>query len=313
MTLKALRSSLFVMGVFALVVIHLPSASAQSGQVAPPNLGTIPLNFSQTRVVEGDGTAIVNVQLTLAFNNQTGADLWDPNRPLTVSFTTRNRTATAGTCGTGGADYVALSTFFQFTGQLSQTTTMQVCSDELSEGDEQFELVFTVTENHPNYGVSIQPSPNGVVTITDDEPLPALSITPAIQVAEPSSGTASATFTVSLSGPINQRPVTVDFATGPGTAAAGTTCPRSSENVDYLTKAGTLTFSPPSNLLQSPQIPRTQRVTVSVCSDSNRIEGPETFFVNLTRPVNATLTAGGTVTSLTSPKLSVTRGTATIN
>jgi len=312
MSLKVLRSSLYVMGVLALLGIHLPSATAQGTQ-APPYLGTIQLNFSQTKVVEGDGTAIVSVQLTLAFDNQTGAGLWDGNRPLTVNFTTRNRTATAGTCGTGGADYVALSSFFQFTGQLSQTTSMQVCSDELSEGDEQFELEFTVTESHPNYGVSIQTGRNGIVTITDDEPLPALSITPTIQVAEPSSGTASATFTVSLSGPINQRPVTVDFATAPGTAAAGTTCPRLTENVDYLTKAGTLTFSPPSNLLQSPQIPRTQRVTVSVCSDRNRIEGPETFFVNLTRPVNATLTAGGTVTSPTTPKLSVTRGTATIN
>jgi hypothetical protein len=111
---------------------------------------------------------------------------------------------------------------------------MQVCSDELSEGDEQFELEFTVTESHPNYSVSIQPSRTGIVTITDDEPLPALTVTPTIQVAEPSSGTASAVFTVSLSGPINQRPVTVDFATAPGTAAAGTSCPRSTENVDYL-------------------------------------------------------------------------------
>lgn len=102
MTLTSLRSSLFVVGAFALIVVHLPSAIAQSGVVNPPFLGSIPLNFSQTRVVEGDGTAIANVQLTLAFDNQTGADLWDPNRQLTVSFTTRNRTATAGTCGRRG-------------------------------------------------------------------------------------------------------------------------------------------------------------------------------------------------------------------
>jgi hypothetical protein len=154
------------------------------------------------------------------------------------------------------------------------------------------------------------------VTITDDEPLPTLGITPTVQVAEPSFGTANVEFVVSLTGPINQRPVTVEFNTSPGTAAAGTVCPPRSTSADYLTKAGTLTFSAPSNLLQSPQIPRTQRVSVAVCSDTNRIEGAETFFVNLARPVNATLsgTGGALTTSPTStPKESVTRGQATIN
>jgi hypothetical protein len=109
--------------------------------------------------------------------------------------------------------------------------------------------------------------------------------------------------------------VTVEYNTSPGTASAGTRCPLRTENVDYLTKTGTLTFSPPSNLLQSPQIPRTQRFSVAVCADGNRIEGPETFFANLSRPVNATLAgAAGPSSSLTSgPKLSVTQGQATIN
>ena len=176
----------------------------------------------------------------------------------------------------------------------------------------------TATENHANYYISFSPGrvPQQV-TITDDEPLPTLGITPTVQIAEPSSGTANAEFVVSLTGPISQRPVTVQYSTSPGTAAAatGTACPPRSTNADYLSKAGTLTFSPPSNLLQSPQIPRTQRVTVAVCSDANRTEGAETFFVNLARPVNAALAGtGGVTTSLTStPKESGTRGQATIN
>jgi hypothetical protein len=305
------------MGVIVFCLLHLSPAFGQgSGVVIPPQTA-LPLNFSQARVVEADGTAVVNVQITFAFDSEDLADIWSGQRPLTVGYTTENGTARAGTCGTAGADYISTSGSVQFTGQLSQTAILQICSDDLSEGDEQFGLLLTATENHPNLYISFRPGrvPQ-LVTITDDEPLPTLGITPTVQVAEPSFGTANVEFVVSLTGPINQRPVTVEFNTSPGTAAAGTVCPPRSTSADYLTKAGTLTFSAPSNLLQSPQIPRTQRVSVAVCSDTNRIEGAETFFVNLARPVNATLsgTGGALTTSPTStPKESVTRGQATIN
>jgi hypothetical protein len=313
MSLTSLPGLPLLVSAIVLLSIDLSQALAQgSGVVIPPQTA-LPLNVSQSKVVEADGTAIVNLQVQFAFASLDLADAWDGQRPLTVGYTTENGTARAGTCGTAGADYVATTGSVQFTGQLSQVANIQICSDDLSEGSEQFGLRLTATENHPNLFISFGGNPK-LLTITDDEPLPTLGITPEIEVAEPTSGQASAVFTVSLTGPISQRPVTVEFNTSPGTAAAGTACPRSTENVDYLTKAGTLTFSPPSNLLQSPQIPRTQRVTVSVCRDSNRIEGPETFFVNLARPVNAVLAgAGGAPTSPTStPTLSVTRGVATI-
>lgn len=215
--------------------------------------------------------------------------------------------ATAGTCGTAGADYVAATGTVQFTGQLSQTANLQVCSDDLSEGNEQFGLRLTATENHANFFISVEPSrvPQ-LITITDDEPLPSLSITPTVQVAEPTSGQTNAVFTVSLSGPISQRDVTVDFATAPGTALAGSGCPLRTEPIDYVTKTGTLTFSPPGNLLLSAQFARTRQISVAVCSDSRRNEPDETFFVNLSRPINATLP----MTSIRNP--TVTRGTATI-
>jgi hypothetical protein len=309
------RSLPLIVSAIVLLTTDLHRALAQGSGVVLPEQIAMPLNVSQVRAVEPDGSVIVSLQVQFAFDNQASAGTWSGERPLTVGFTTENGSARAGTCGTAGADYVAQSGSVQFTGQLSQSATLQVCGDDLSEGDEQFGLRLTSTEKHANYFISFRPGrvPQ-LMTITDDEPLPTLGITPEIEVAEPTSGQASAVFTVSLTGPINQRPVTVEFNTSPGTAAAGTACPRSTENVDYLTKAGTLSFSPPSNLLQSPQIPRTQRVTVSVCSDSQRIEGQETFFVNLARPVNAVLAgAGGTPTSPTStPTLSVTRGMATI-
>jgi hypothetical protein len=275
----------------------------------------MPVLVTQTKATEADGTAIVNLQVTIAFQNPAHADTWDGQRPLTLVYATENGTAKAGTCGTAGADYVATTSSLVFTGQASQIANFQVCSDALSEGEEQFKLRFTATENHANFFITIETGNPSSLTITDDEELPTLSITPGVQVSEPSSGTASAAFTVSLTGPISQRPVTVNFNSSAGTAAAGTVCPKSTENVDYLTKAGTLDFTPPSNLLQSPLIPRTQQVSVTVCSDKKTIEGAETFFVNLTQPVNAVLGESGVSTGLTPPKTPPTtvKGTATIN
>ncbi|HEY7471678.1 MAG TPA: Calx-beta domain-containing protein [Gemmatimonadota bacterium] len=314
MSLEALRSTSLVAGAIAFCLLHVSTALGQgSGVINPPQV-EMPMIATQTKATEADGTAIVNLQVTIAFQNPSSANTWDSQHPLTIGFTTENGTAKAGTCGTAGADYVAASSSVTFTGQASQTASIQVCGDALSEGDEQFGLRFTATENHANFFISIKTGNPTSLTITDDEPLPSLSITPEVQVSEPSSGTASATFTVSLTGPISQRPVTVDFNTSPGTAGAGTACPKSTENVDYLTKSGTLSFAPPANLLQSPQIPRTQQVSVSVCSDKKPIEGAETFFVNLSRPVNAVLAgAGGLPPNLTSPPtLTVIKGTATI-
>ena len=312
---RSLRTSFVPVCTVLALAIHPSAALAQGSGVVNPEQIQMIVNFSQARVVEADGTAIVNAQVTLAFAVPAHADTWDGQRPLTVTYATENGTARAGTCGTAGADYVATSNSLTFTGQQSLTASFQICSDDLSEGDEQFGVRLSATENHANFYISFSPGrvPQQV-TITDDEQLPTLGITPAVQVAEPSSGTASVEFVVSLTGPINQRPVTVQYNTSPGTASAGTRCPLRTENVDYLTKSGTLTFSTPSNLLQSPQIPRTQRFSVTVCADANRVEGPETFFASLSRPVNATLSgAGGTPTSLTSgPKLSVTQGQATI-
>lgn len=299
-----------------LVAISASNAAGQgSGVVNPPQIQMV-VNYSQARAVEADGTAVVNVPITFAFDNPALASTWSGELPLAISYTTENGTARAGTCGTGGADYLATSGNVQFTGQASLTANVQICSDDLSEGDETFGVRLSATENHANFYISFSPGrvPQ-LVTITDDEPLPTLGITPTVQIAEPSTGTANVEFVVSLSGPINQRPVTVQFNTSPGTASAGTACPPRSANVDYLTKSGTLTFSPPTNLLQSPQIPRTQRVQVAVCADTNRVETAETFFVTLASPVNAALAgSGGTLTGITSsPKEAVTRGQATIN
>jgi len=85
----------------------------------------------------------------------------------------------------------------------------------------------------------------------------------------------NATFTVSLS-PLSPQTVTVDFATANGSATAG---------ADYTAVSGTLTFPP-----NTPS----QIVVVPVTGDL-KDEPNETFSVNLSSPVNASISDGQAV------------------
>src|SRR5262249_30733202 len=102
-------------------------------------------------------------------------------------------------------------------------------------------------------------------------PLPSLSINNVSQ-AEGNSGTTAFNFTVTLSS-ASTSTVTVQYATADGTANAGS---------DYTATSGTLSFAPGA-------VQKT--ITVSVTGDAT-IEPDESFFVNLTTPVNATIAAG---------------------
>jgi hypothetical protein len=88
-------------------------------------------------------------------------------------------------------------------------------------------------------------------------------------VTEGNTGTASATFTVTLSAASTQ-PVTVAYTTGNGSATAGS---------DYQAASGTLTFAPGQT---------SKTVTVPVIGDRSA-EPNETFVVNLSSPTNATI------------------------
>jgi Ca2+-binding RTX toxin-like protein len=109
-------------------------------------------------------------------------------------------------------------------------------------------------------------------TILDDDSANSIYISD-VQVKEGSSGsTTDAVFTVSLSTPV-AAPVTVDFATADGTAAAGT---------DYTAVNGTLTFAPGET---------SQTITVPITGDG-AVEPNESFFVNLSNPVNDVIADG---------------------
>jgi len=82
-------------------------------------------------------------------------------------------------------------------------------------------------------------------------------------------GDGVATFTVSASSP-GSFPATIDYSTADGTATAGN---------DYTADSGTLTFNPGETA---------KTISVPIIDDVI-YEGPETFYLNLSNPVNAAI------------------------
>ncbi|MBA2732119.1 MAG: lamin tail domain-containing protein [Acidobacteria bacterium] len=184
---------------------------------------------------------------------------------VTVDYSTANGTATAG------VDYTAVSGTLTFApGETTKTINVPIINDTLDEPNE------TYFVNLSNASNAILVDNQGQGTINDNDATPTLSIN-SVLVTEGDSGTKTLDFTVTLSAASGQT-VTVDYATADNTATAGT---------DYQAASGTLTFIPGDT---------TETISVTINGDTT-VEPDETFFVNLTNPVNATLTtAQGTGT-----------------
>ena len=151
--------------------------------------------------------------------------------------------------------------------------SVTVNGDTLYEAHE----TFTVTLSAPVNATSRAP---GTGTITNDDGAPTLSIND-MAVTEGNSGTTAAGFTVSLSA-VSAQTVTVAYATANGTATTA--------DADYVTASGTVTFTPGQT---------TRPVNVTVNGDT-KYEANETFTVNLSAPVNASVSDGqgiGTITN----------------
>jgi hypothetical protein len=186
------------------------------------------------------------------------------SQTVTVAYTTANGTAVAG------GDYVAVSGTLTFpAGATMQSVAVPVVGDGLVERDETFVIDLS---NPANATLS---RARGTGTITNDD-VPALSIAD-VSLPEANAGVTNVSFAVSLSQASFQT-VTVSYATADGTAVAGN---------DYFPASGTLTFAP-----------GVTAGVVSVAVFGDRVlESNETFVVNLTGPVNATLSkAQGTGT-----------------
>jgi hypothetical protein len=99
------------------------------------------------------------------------------------------------------------------------------------------------------------------------------------QLTEPTSGSASMMFTVTLSAPASAAGASVNFTTQQQPAAAD----HATAGQDYTTTSGTITFA------QGQQI---KTISVPILSDNKKNEINETFLVVLSNPVNVSITDG---------------------
>jgi uncharacterized protein (TIGR03382 family) len=166
---------------------------------------------------------------------------------------------------TGDGDYLDASGTVTFApGVVSQPVTVQVSGDPRYEGDE----TFTVDLSNPANATILDAQ--GLGTVQDDD-FPSISIGD-VALDEGDASLTDFVFTVTLSKPSIQT-VTVDWAVNDDTAEDEI------GDGDYLDVSGTETF-PPGVVSQT--------VTVQVAGDV-KFESDETFTVDLSSPVNATI------------------------
>jgi uncharacterized repeat protein (TIGR01451 family) len=191
--------------------------------------------------------------------------------PSTVTFdiATQENTATVA-----DNDYVAHSLTSQTitAGNSTYTFEVTVNGDTNIEPDESFFV------NVTNISGATVSDGQGLGTILNDDN-PQLTIND-VTVTEADSGTTTAQFTVTLS-PSSAQTVMVNYTTANNTAVAPG---------DYQTTSGTLTFTPGQT---------TQTIDVLVNGDTTNEAICETFFVNLTTPVNAGISDPQGVGSIT--------------
>jgi len=215
----------------------------------PPS-GAPFINVSNASVLEGDsGSSAVSVTVSLSAPS---------TQTVTADFHTADGSALAG------SDYQSISGSLTFApGQASQTITLLVYGDRLSEADESFAVLL---DNVVNANVGSQ----GTVKIIENEPRLSinhvLGIDP-LTVVEGDVGTKPAVFTVTLAAPYDQE-VTVHYYTLTGHIA------------DIVSADGTLRFAPGQT---------SQTITVQVVGDLLH-EELEAFNVYLDNPSpNATI------------------------
>ena len=173
----------------------------------------------------------------------------------TVSYATADGTATAG------SDYTARSDTLTFpVGTTSLTINVPVLPDTARESNEDFILNLTAPAN----AFIVDGTATG--TIEDDDASPEFSIVDGVA----SEGDGSVALVVSVGGGRGSLDLSVDYATSDLTATAGD---------DFTASSETLTFAAGVS---------TATIRIPLVDDS--IDEPdETFSVELTNPVNATL------------------------
>src|SRR5213079_2031893 len=198
------------------------------------------------------------------------------SKSITVNYAVSGGTATGG-----GVDYTLASGTLTFApGVTNQNISITVVNDALDEDDETIQITLSSPINATLGAIATH-----TYTILDNDPLPSLSINNVSVTEGNNNGPNPATFTITLSA-VSGRTVTVNYATADVTATAP---------ADYTAApTTTLTFNPGET-----------NKTVSVQIKGDTLNEPnETFTVNLSNPVNATITTAngiGTIIDDDSP------------
>ena len=199
---------------------------------------------------------------------------------VVVEVSTSSGTATGGTCGSPGVDYVDQTVYVVFSpGETSKDFVVSTCPDTLTgEGTEDF----TVTLGYVGSAVLGTATATGEI---DDNDEPTVSIAgPSGSVEEDTGGVANtATFTISLD-MAGLQPISVVASTTSGTAMAATCV----SGGDLVPRTRTVTFNP-GDLVKS--------FDVTTCADTVP-ENDETFNVVLTNPSNVALGTASAIATI---------------
>ncbi len=234
------------------VVTATATGSQTSGFSPCLQVTAVPsISFSNASYSANEGAGMRTISV-----NRTGGT----SDTITVDYATSDGTANAG------QDYVAASGTLTFnSGDVVKTFNVQITEDATDEADETVNLTLSNVQG----GNAFLGSPStAVLTINDNDDPPSISINDVSQ-NEGDSGTTTFSFQVQLSVASAQE-VSVAYATADGTATAP---------FDYTAANGVLNFAPGET---------NKVINVSVVADDNQ-EADETFFVNLSNPMNATL------------------------
>ncbi|MBK1642607.1 hypothetical protein CKO12_12110 [Chromatium okenii] len=255
-----------IINVETLMFADGPMVIVDDGDLEPiPVIPTVQVATDALSVNENAGTAKVTVSLSAA-----------ATQPVTVKYAT-SAGLPAGMmsidgAATSGVDYRNASGILTFAvGDTSKTISVVIRNDTAVELNENF----TVTLSAPT-NATLGSTTATVVTIVDNDLPPPTSTLQLDTTTISTTEGEAAQITVSLSEAATQ-PVTVDFATQDVSAQ--------SASGDYIATTGSLTFAPGET-----------SKTISVATlDDTAVEQNETFSVQLSNPVNATLTTAAAV------------------
>jgi large repetitive protein len=217
------------------------------------------LSVNDVSVTEGNA-ATTMATFTVTLSAASG-------RAVTFNWTTAAGSATAGT------DYVAGSGSKTIAaGVTTATVAITVNGDLADELDETFGITLSAPVN------ATIGDGSGLATISDDDPVPVLSVND-VSVTEGNSGTTPGTFTVTLSA-ASGKVVTFDWATAAGSATAGT---------DYVAATGSRTIAA-----------GVTTATIGITVNGDVVdEANETFGITLSNPGNATIGDGSGQATIT--------------